>query len=128
MAVRSWTLCLLASLWSGCSTPEGPVPEPDLAPDRLAFLVDGRTPKKDVLARLETPSGSFDNGKLLAYTLTINPQMGVQTTLPGQARIEGFIVWTSSPFCLVLAFDAEDVLESHVLLRMRPRERKEGGP
>jgi outer membrane protein assembly factor BamE (lipoprotein component of BamABCDE complex) len=68
------TLSFTAAL-SGCATPKPPSVA-EVESKHLAFLEKSETTREDVLTKLGTPSGVFENERILTYRLRLDPTHG----------------------------------------------------
>jgi hypothetical protein len=102
-------LLLLSVTLAGCVTTSGG------RPDLLAFL--GREPvnKWDVLAHLGEPNEAFELDRVLTYRLASDK--GGFSVRRNDPKTEG---WEGVSYDLVLVFDANDLLQRHNLVAVRP--------
>lgn len=105
---------MLALLAAGCAT----TGEPPAGQPLLAFLADGATPRREVLARLGEPSARFEGGRILTYRL--GPAAGgALQVVPREATPTGWPDWIKARHSLVLVFDTGGVLREHSLVEVR---------
>ncbi len=111
----------------------------------LAFLVDGKTRKEEVLTRLGLPTGTFEGERILTYRMMLHSEKGfVPIHLTGlQADVSSVAIhlaglqadvssvekdhqggmqrsqastWKGY-YQIVLVFDAEDIMEIHKIMK-----------
>lgn len=80
-------------------------------PDLLKFLSDGQTARTDVILHLGQPSASFESEKVLTYRIGGDVKDG--------HFVREAASWAHTNFSLVLVFDADGILTSHSLVRIR---------
>jgi hypothetical protein len=110
-------------LLAGCGTP---APAPLLGkPDLLEFLTDSKTTREDVLLNLGTPSGKFEQEKILTYQLGFDPRnkgyilvnRSAGYSPAGDNRmVRPF--WFGVRYSLTLVFDEQGVLRRHSLVEV----------
>lgn len=98
----------------------------------LAFLVDGKTRKDEVLSRLGKPTGTFEDGRILTYRMVLHSEkgfvpfvrfVGLQLDSGYAARAQqGGMQRSHAPtwkgyYQIILVFDAEDAMEKHKILK-----------
>ena len=108
MKARFLALSLGLAL-AGCAT----TPENKGSADLLDFLVDGQTPRAEVLLKLGQPSAKFEAEKILTYQLAFSPKSGVYHVLARRTGPEGWPNWSFANYSLVLVFDENGVLRKH---------------
>jgi hypothetical protein len=101
-------LLLLPIALAGCATTS--IGNPDL----LAFLAREPVNKSEVLAHLGEPNEAFEVDRVLTYRLT-SDRGGFSVRRNDKA--EG---WEGVSYDLVLVFDANDSLQRHSLVAVRP--------
>ena len=84
--------------------------------ESLAFLVDGKTRKEEVLSRLGIPTGAFENERILTYWITFLNKTEL-ITVGSVSRTVGYGGGKLPDlYQLILVFDMQDVLEKHKLM------------
>jgi hypothetical protein len=87
---------------------------------KLAFLVDGKTTREDVLLTLGVPSAQFEGEHILTYLLFADSRTKEMRVLPREVvanLADPRWMKTTSDLCnLVLVFGADGVLQRHSLV------------
>ena len=88
-------------------------------PDLLAFLIDGRTTRAEVLNTLGEPSGHFEKDRILTYRLGFEPEnKGYYVVEREIWRYSDWPTWLQAKYSLVLEFDNAGVLQRQSLVRV----------
>lgn len=77
----------------------------------LEFINDGQTSRTDVILKLGEPSASLESGRILTYRIGGDAQ--------GYFIRETKNSWAGTNYSLVFVFDAQGILQSHSLVRVR---------
>ena len=112
-------LLLSLVLLAGCTPPLLRQARPaELRAEWLAFLVDGKTTREEVLLRLGTPSAHFEGERVLTYAFSRRPA-GARTregrSLDLEQRVPVFRVYRMENLVLVFAADGSLVRHSLVV-------------
>lgn len=99
----------------GCSWSARPA-SPELQQQVLPWLEDGDTTRDEVEAVFGKPGYECSRERITAYRLSLD---GSGRLIP--VPREGQFGWTGAQFNLVLAFDADRVLEEHVLIQLKEK-------
>lgn len=78
-------------------------------------LNDGRTTRDEILAMFGTPSGRFEDGRILTYRMDRNHEVVVPAAATGARQS----LWEAGIYSLVLIFNDDAILERHRLIRVR---------
>ena len=78
----------------------------------LEFINEGQSTRTDVILKLGEPSASLESGRILTYRIGGDAQKGyfIRETKSS---------WSNTNYSLVFVFDAEGILQSHSLVRVR---------
>ena len=78
----------------------------------LEFIDEGQTSRTDVILKLGEPSASLESGRILTYRIGGDAQEGyfIRETKSS---------WSNTNYSLVFVFDAQGILQSHSLVRVR---------
>ncbi len=113
---------MLALGVAGCQSVTGntgPVTAKEEAALLKAPIRDGETTREEVLLAFGLPSASFEGDRILAYRLA-STQTGVMVLTrevdPFDVRVSA---WHIAHYNLIVVFDAQGVVERHVVLRIR---------
>jgi len=107
LLIRRSAAVLLAFVLFGCATSHEHF---RLDPNLLAFLHDGSTSRQEVVSKLGQPSTRLEEGKILTYRLTSNPDNSAFIVVEPELR------WNRAKYSLVLIFDDRGVLREHSLV------------
>jgi hypothetical protein len=103
---------VLAAVVAGCSTH---LSRAELQEKYLPFLQVGKTTKEEVLLNLGTPSGQFQNERILTYRLTVlgGKQLKVlpRESIYGDPNVAIWSILTK--YNLIVVFDEKDVLTKY---------------
>ena len=77
----------------------------------LEFMTFGQTTRTEVLLHLGTPSGSFENERILTYRIGGDSSKGYFVR-------DAAATWHETSYSLVLVFDSDGVLENQSLVRV----------
>lgn len=122
---RRCSLFLALAMLAGCAPPLLRQAHPaELQAEWLAFLVDGKSTREEVLLRLGTPSARFEGERILTYAFSRSPNGGwvreVRSRAGGttMARADHFVPAFRSYRVnnLVLVFTADGRLARHSLV------------
>ena len=117
------TASLLALTLAACSTTGGiqPVSKPPVGSsaqngnstvparqDLLDFVIDGRTPCSELHDRLGSPSGSYENGRLITYRIAEDRQRRY-SVFAGRD-------WSGAKYSLVVTCGSEGIVTHHSLV------------
>jgi hypothetical protein len=104
---------IMAFTLLGCSQRRIPI-DADVVKSRLPFLIEKRTTKEEVLARLGGPLNEYENGRIATYILreNVNSRFQVGDTGPSKTL-------TSEIYNLVLVFGPNGILERYSVIRVR---------
>ena len=84
-------------------------------PDLLKFLKIGQTTREDVLLNLAEPSATFEQAKVLTYSVIEDHKSGYRINY---AQLPGY-KWLFVDYSLVLVFDDTGVLQRQNLVPVR---------
>jgi len=91
----------------------------------LPFIEDGKTTKDEVLLKLGNPSGQFEGGRILTYTMTFSEEKGFQVNYERTFISHG--PWpcyklsvSKAEYNLILVFNENNTLSKHNLLKVSP--------
>jgi hypothetical protein len=109
---RIWPLKLLAFVGVvcliGCSSHVAPL-DPNRTRNLLPFIIEARTTKEEILIRLGTPVNQYENGRILTYILSEDPNGRLKLGFTSDAEV----------YNLVLVFGPTEILEKYSLLRVQ---------
>ena len=115
------SLILLACCLGGCAQLLPPPTRQQIEAGPLAFLVDGKTSREDILLRIGTPSGQFESDRVLTFRLAISRKLQLmpasRVAINYQHDDEG--VWIGSTHDLVIVFDENNIAQKHSLILVR---------
>jgi hypothetical protein len=120
IGVFSLTGVAVLAILAGCSTHDvHTVPVDSLPGAKLAFLKAGETSKDEAVRRLGQPTGTFQSGIILTYTMEPAPKDGLKPVRWEMERHPPFLDWWDQRYSLVLVFDASDLLRDFSLVKVR---------
>ena len=105
---------ILALLLAGCATMP-PLGRPDL----LDFLVDGNTPKAEVIRKLGRPSGTFEADEIFTYRLGFESKSKGYYVVERETDASPWPVWKCAKYSLVLVFNDRSILQTHSLVNIK---------
>lgn len=125
LSLRCGGLFLALAMLVGCTPPLLRQAHPaELQAEWLAFLVDGKTTREEVLLRLGTPSAHFEGERILTYAFSRSSTGG--WVREGKSKAGGTTLVRDDSFApayrsyrvsnLVLAFAADGRLARHSLV------------
>jgi hypothetical protein len=106
-------LIVTVLLVAGCAASTVAPENPQIVSERLPFIQDGKTPRKEVLSRLGEPDYRHEGGRILAYKLWMCA-MEEQRPLIAATRCRD-----AGAYNLVLVFGPNNLLERHSLVRVK---------
>jgi len=109
----------LAAFVSGCVTPKTQV-EMDLLEAKMPFIQVGKTQRSDVLFRLGSPFRSYEDGRIVTYQMRKTDFDNLEVVQNPRMNWGGDEFGGSLHiYSLVLAFNADDVVERKSLVLIR---------
>jgi hypothetical protein len=118
MGMNHWTgLWMVAALLlttGGCSSYRTNVASPEVAHDLLPFLENGKTRRDEIQKILGNPSFESERDRVIAYRVAPDGLGSLESVV-----WEGTFGWKRTQYNLVLAFNAEQILEKHALIQMK---------
>jgi hypothetical protein len=117
MLLRKAIFCFLfAFLFTTCAHIQ--VVDKSIQEKWLPFIEDGKTTKDEVLLKLGRPSGQFEGGRILTYTMSFSEEDGFRVNYERKFIYHGFSV-SKAKYNLVLVFNENNILSKHNLLKLR---------
>ncbi len=105
---------------AGCATPRTKEIQPEVTTNILPFIQDGITHRSEVLNRLGDPVSSYQDGEIITFRLIKDRAGKFQITKGGPINFAPDEFGSKIGLhCLVLVFDAENVLAQHSLVFVR---------
>ncbi|MGH8711168.1 MAG: hypothetical protein ACREVA_07610 [Burkholderiales bacterium] len=106
-------LVVMILLAAGCAASTVTPADPQVVSERLPFIRDGKTPRKEVLSRLGTPDYRHEGGRILAYKMWMCA-MEEERPLIAETRCRD-----SGTYNLILVFGPNNLVERHSLVRVK---------
>ena len=106
-------LVVMILLTAGCAAWTVAPQDQQFVSERLPFLRDGKTSRKEVLSRLGTPDYRHEGGRILAYKIW-TCAMEEQRPLIAETRCGD-----SGTYNLILVFGPDNLVERHSLVRVK---------
>ena len=100
-------------LVAGCAASTVAPEDPQVVSERLPFIRDGKTPRKEVLSRLGEPDYRHEGGRILAYKMWM---CAMEEQLPLSAEIR---CRDPGTYNLILVFGPNNLVERHSLVRVK---------
>lgn len=112
-------LCTFVLLFTaaGCSQTSGL----KMTGERIAFIQDGATPRKEVVETLGTPLYELSAERTIAYSWVTSKAMASRSLAGSPSEVS--IQSDQSLFCL--AFDQQDIVQHHGRIKVRGNESAE---
>jgi len=109
------------ALLAGCSTHDvHTVPIDSLEGADFSFLKPGQTSREEAVRRLGDPTGKFQGGVILTYSMEPAPYHGLKPVRREPSLRNGpFLGWEEAVYSLVLVFDSESLLREFSLVKVR---------
>jgi hypothetical protein len=101
---------------AGCNSAKRVSPTKMVQPDRLAFLVDGKVTRTEVLQRLGPPDLHIERDKIYAYRIAYAKTPGGLFDYIVMGRFPSPDDWRWVTFSLVVVFDDAGLLVRHSLV------------
>lgn len=92
----------------------------------LPFIENGKTTKEEIVLILGEPSGQFEGGRILTYTMSFSEKNGFRVNYEKTFIYHG--LWTQilelsvskAEYNLILVFNENNILSKHNLLKVSP--------
>ena len=105
----------LVFVLSGCASQSALKPRKDL----LDFLIDGSTMCSELSDRLGSPSGSFEDGRLLTYKFEQDGKQRLAVVAPGARDF-----WSRTNKSLVITCGHDGIVARHTLVAVKQEANK----
>ena len=106
-------LVVMILLAAGCAASTVAPQDQQFVSERLPFLRDGKTSRKEVLTRLGAPDYRHEGGRILAYKMWMCA-VEVQQPLSEEIRCRD-----PGTYNLILVFGPNNLVERHSLVRVK---------
>ena len=113
---------VIALLLAACTSYVAPVKD-SATLEQFAFLQPGRTTRDEVLARLGTPSVTYEDGRIASYPIYRTKSGRLTATIPRASPEDARIGFgPEQPYTLMLVYDGAGTLERRSLVDDHKRE------
>lgn len=106
-------LIVTVLLVAGCAASTVAPADPQVVSERLPFIRDGKTPRKEILSRLGEPDYRHEGGRILAYKMWM---CAVEEQVPFSSETR---CRDAGTYNLILVFGPNNLVERHSLVRVK---------
>ena len=115
-ALAASARAVIALLLATCTSYVAPVTD-SVTLEQFAFLQPGRTTRDEVLARLGTPSVTYEDGRIASYPIYRTKSGRLTATIPRASPEDARLGFgPERPYTLILIYDGAGTLERRSLV------------
>jgi hypothetical protein len=106
-------LIVTVLLVAGCAASTVTPADPQIVSQKLPFILDGKTPRKEILSNLGEPNYRHEGGRIFAYKMWMCA-MEEQRPMIAETRCRD-----QGTYNLILVFGPNNLVERHSLVRVK---------